>query len=80
MSREVALTFCCEENDPIHEIRIIMCWHKGACKDWSVAIGGQLHTHISTDILEALIECEVIVAETSLTRQECTHEVRLVHQ
>jgi hypothetical protein len=34
--------------------------------DWSVVINGLCYEHISTQILEDLVECAVIVAENSL--------------
>jgi hypothetical protein len=36
-------------------------------RDWSVEIDGQRHEHVTSDLVEALVECELIVAETSLT-------------
>jgi hypothetical protein len=75
MRRDTALMLHCEQNDPIQEIRIIMCWHKSGRRDWSIAIDGRLHAHISTEILEALIESEVLITETSLTDQECADQV-----
>jgi hypothetical protein len=38
-------------------------------RDWSVVINGQRHDHVATEVVEALVECELIVAETSLTRE-----------
>jgi hypothetical protein len=35
--------------------------------DWSVEINGHLHEHVTIEVMEALVECAVIVAETSLT-------------
>ncbi len=34
--------------------------------DWSVEINGHLHEHVASEVMEALVECAVIVAETSL--------------
>ena len=36
-------------------------------RDWSVVVNGQRHEHVTTEVLEALVECELILAETSLT-------------
>jgi len=36
--------------------------------DWSVVINGLGYEHISSQILEDLVECAVIVAENSLTK------------
>jgi hypothetical protein len=38
-------------------------------RDWSVVINGQRHEHVTTEVVEALVECELIVAETSLTHE-----------
>jgi hypothetical protein len=35
-------------------------------EDWSVEINGRLYEHVTIDVVEALVECELIVAETSL--------------
>jgi len=49
------------------EIRISL-WHNDESDDWSIKINGQHHDHITTEIMEALVECALIVAQTSLTR------------
>ena len=36
--------------------------------DWSVEINGHLHEHVTIEVMEALVECAVIVTETSLMR------------
>jgi len=42
--------------------------HNDESFDWSVEINGQLHEHVTSEVMEALIECAVIVAQASLTR------------
>jgi hypothetical protein len=41
-----------------------------AMRDWSVEIDGQRHEHVTADVVEALVECQLIVAETSLAHQQ----------
>jgi hypothetical protein len=36
--------------------------------DWSIEINGLRHEHVTSEIIETLVECAVIVAEKSLTR------------
>ena len=36
--------------------------------DWSIEVNGHLHEHVTSEVMEALVECAVIVAETSLMR------------
>jgi hypothetical protein len=36
--------------------------------DWSVEINGQRHCHVPSEVMEALVECAVIVAQTSSMR------------
>jgi hypothetical protein len=43
-------------------------WHDDEALDWSIEINGQRHEHVTSEILEALVECALIVAETSLTK------------
>jgi hypothetical protein len=49
------------------EIEIRM-WHNDESLDWSVEINGQRHEHITSEIMEALVECALIVAQMSLTQ------------
>jgi hypothetical protein len=42
-------------------------WHNEEAFDWSIEINGMRHEHVTSEILEALVECALIVAETSLT-------------
>jgi hypothetical protein len=32
-----------------------------ATRDWSLVLNGQRHEHVTTEIIEALVECELIV-------------------
>jgi hypothetical protein len=43
-------------------------WHNDEALDWSIEINGLRHEHVTSEILEALVECALIVAETSLTK------------
>lgn len=47
----------------------ITLWRNDQTKGWSVEINGQFHEHVTFDVLEALVECELIVAETSLAHE-----------
>jgi hypothetical protein len=38
-----------------------------AMQDWSIVINGQRHEHVTSEVLEALVECKLIVAQTFLT-------------
>ncbi len=44
----------------------LQIWRNEAAEDWSVVINGLRYEHISSQILEDLVECAVIVAENSL--------------
>jgi hypothetical protein len=43
-------------------------WHNDEVQDWSIEINGLRHEHVTSEIIETLVECAVIVAEKSLTR------------
>jgi hypothetical protein len=43
-------------------------WHNDEMLDWSIEINGLRHEHVTSDIIETVVECAVIVAEKSLTR------------
>ena len=43
-------------------------WHNDEMLDWSIEINGLRHEHVSSEIVETLVECALIVAEKSLTR------------
>jgi len=47
---------------------IIDLWRNDETLDWSIEINGWRHEHITSEIVEALVESQLIVAETSLTR------------
>jgi hypothetical protein len=44
-------------------------WHNDEALDWSIEIDGLRHEHVSSEIVETLVECALIVAENSLTRE-----------
>jgi hypothetical protein len=48
------------------QIRINL-WHNDETLDWSIEINGRRHEHVTSEIVEALVESQLIVAETSLT-------------
>jgi hypothetical protein len=43
-------------------------WHNDEALDWSIEINGLRHEHVTSEIMETLVECALIVAEKSLTR------------
>jgi hypothetical protein len=43
-------------------------WLNDDAHDWSVRIDGLCHEHVTSEDVEALVECALIVAENSLTR------------
>jgi hypothetical protein len=47
---------------------IIVLWHNKESLDWSVKINGLRHEHVTSEVVEALVECAVIAAQMSLTR------------
>jgi hypothetical protein len=46
----------------------ISLWHNSQSLDWSIEINGHRHEHVTSDIMEALIECALIVAQSQLTK------------
>jgi hypothetical protein len=50
----------------------IQMWLNDESLDWSVEINGQRHEHVTSEVMEALVECAVIVAETSVMRVSVT--------
>jgi hypothetical protein len=42
-------------------------WHNDEALDWSIEIDGLRYEHVSSEILETLVECALIVAQESLT-------------
>ena len=45
----------------------IQMWSNLEASDWSIEINGLRHEHVTSEILEDLVECAIIVAERSLT-------------
>jgi hypothetical protein len=43
-------------------------WHNYEALDWSIEINGLRHEHVTSEVIETLVECALIVAERSLTR------------
>jgi hypothetical protein len=48
---------------------LVILWRNVATQDWSVVINGHRHDHVTTEAMEALVECELIVAETFLINE-----------
>jgi hypothetical protein len=46
----------------------IQMWLNDESLDWSVEINGQRHEHVTSEVMEALVECAVIVAEGSVMK------------
>lgn len=44
----------------------INLWHNDEAMDWTIEINGVRHEHVTTGALEALVECELIVAQRVL--------------
>jgi hypothetical protein len=44
----------------------LQIWRNQEAADWSIVINGLRYEHISSQILEDLVECSVIVAENAL--------------
>jgi hypothetical protein len=49
------------------EIKLVL-WHNDESLDWSVEINGLRHEHVTSEVMEALVECALMVAQMSLTR------------
>jgi hypothetical protein len=47
----------------------IQVWSNNQAQDWSVEINGTRHEHISSQIVEDLVECAIIVAERQQTEK-----------
>jgi hypothetical protein len=45
----------------------INLWHNDQAMDWSIEIDGLRNEHVTSEVLETLVECALIVAEKSLT-------------
>jgi hypothetical protein len=48
----------------------IMLWMNDKRDDWSIEVNGLLHEHVSSRVVEDLVECAVLVAESSLIEAE----------
>jgi hypothetical protein len=46
----------------------IRMWHNDESLDWSVELNGRRHDHVTSEVLEALVECALIVGQASLTK------------
>jgi hypothetical protein len=57
----------CEPTAIEREIKICLR-HNDELLDWSIEIDGQRHEHVTSEVMEALVECALIVAQMSLTR------------
>jgi hypothetical protein len=44
----------------------INLWHNDEALDWSIEINGLRNEHVTSEIIESLVECALIVAEKSL--------------
>jgi hypothetical protein len=58
----------CARNTTQSSLTMIEILHNDEPCDWSVEINGQRHDHVTSEVMEALVECAVIVVETSLMR------------
>jgi hypothetical protein len=56
------------EHALIHRQIAISLWYNDESLDWSIEIDGQRHEHVTSDIMEALVECALIVAQIQLTK------------
>jgi hypothetical protein len=57
----------CEGTVVRQEIKLT-CWHNDESRDWSIEINGLRHEHVTSDVMEALVECALIHAQMSLTK------------
>jgi hypothetical protein len=46
----------------------IQLWPNEGARDWSIEINGTRHEHVTSGIMEDLVECAIIVAQTLLTQ------------
>jgi hypothetical protein len=76
MITTTAPSFVCEQ-DRIKDIHIRLVWHSNGAGDWSIAIDGEWVAHIGTAAVETLVECKLIVAETSMTNPKNSSQVLL---
>jgi hypothetical protein len=57
--------FWVEDVPLMRQIKIDL-WHNDEALDWSIEINGLRNEHVTSETLEALVECALIVAEGSL--------------
>jgi hypothetical protein len=57
--------FWIEDIPLMRQIKIDL-WHNDEALDWSIEINGLRNEHVTSETLEALVECALIVAEGSL--------------
>lgn len=58
----------CEFTLLAQDIGISISLNEGSL-DWSIEINGLLHEHVTSEVMEALVECSLIVAQTLLTKR-----------
>jgi hypothetical protein len=46
----------------------IFLWRNEESLDWSIKINGLCHEHVTSDVMEALVECALVVAQMSSTK------------
>jgi hypothetical protein len=57
----------CGRNTIKQEIKIQM-WLNDESQDWSIEINDQRHEHVTSEVMEALVECAVLIAEASVMK------------
>ena len=50
-------------------------WSNEEARDWSIEINGTRHEHIPSCIMEYLVECAMIVAQTFMTQDVHTNMI-----
>jgi hypothetical protein len=50
----------------------INLWHNDQSMDWSIEIDGLRNEHVTSEVIETLVECALIVAEKSLATRADT--------
>jgi hypothetical protein len=53
----------------------IKMWRNDEEQDWSIEINGLRHEHITSEIMEDLVACALIVAERTLTEAATRHRL-----
>ena len=46
----------------------INLWHNDEAMDWSIEVNGLRNEHVTSEIIESLAECALIVAEKSFNK------------